>query len=297
MKRRTRRFAFTLIELLVVIAIIAILIGLLLPAVQKVRAAAARSQSMNNMSQINKAMHNYIGATPGANKFPTADGYGVFHKLFPYLEQNALFTAPDTAAVVKVLINPADQSSTSFQISGDGSLASASLKVSDVDTKVAKYGLTSYAYNTQLMLASFSVSRVTDGMSNTISFGERLMNCNGEYNSWYPVPIPEAIIVTSLSSESVEKTKVIPGGQLPAQITAKNFGATQSTCTPNYLSSTSPGIVLTAMADGSVKAVSFATALGSGIDPLNSTTSTFAKSAPSSWSYALSPNGGEVFEW
>src|SRR5579872_185409 len=123
MGKLNKRLGFTLIELLVVIAIIAVLVSLLLPAVQQAREAARRTQCKNNLKQIGLALHNYEGSFqvfPQARNVtapdPTAPsgsgqyGASAFTVILPYLEQESLYQRIDVtrSALASVNMPPAN---------------------------------------------------------------------------------------------------------------------------------------------------------------------------------------------
>jgi prepilin-type processing-associated H-X9-DG protein len=181
--KRHSRLGFTLFQLLVVIAIIAILIGLLLPAVQKVREAAARMQSSNNLKQIGLAAFNYYDVNKAFPPGCDSQNFSAAAHLLPYLEQDNVFKMIDLKksvddeananarkVVIKTFLAPMDP----------------------VTMGKEDYGPTNYLFNAGSKPdltdndgifyrdSKITIADITDGTSNTLFTGETLKGDGGK---------------------------------------------------------------------------------------------------------------------
>jgi prepilin-type N-terminal cleavage/methylation domain-containing protein len=285
-----RRFrGFTLIELLVVIAIIAILIGLLLPAVQKVREAAARLSCSNNLKQLSLATINeadtFNGALPPSiGLYPTqatagigaandGDG-GLFLFLLPFIEQDNVYNASYVAL--------GDNNDNRNGLNPTYSQWTAGIQQSRIKTYICPSDRTntqdwtgaysSYAHNGQLFHQTFwgggfakYPASIPDGTSNTIMYTEKLAKCTtgGHATNYWPDWGP--LIASSEYGDPIG----------PAAMFQLNPPGNPANCNGDVASSAHTGGINAGLADGSVRFVNGAI-------------------SPTTWWIALTPDAQDI---
>jgi len=296
---RLRAPAFTLIELLVVIAIIAVLIGLLVPAVQKVRDAASRIRCANNVKQLLLAIHNYAGDNEG--RLPPANFYrlvnpqtgnaaegSAFYALLPYCEQDNLFRLytqdrpdPGYIGAQYTPINPlhvcsADPTSPYGIASLDGKTATSNYALN-----LALFGAGG-TFNIKGAASPYLIGNIPDGSSNTIGIVET-SGCFPSYPTIDPQSgTPENYMTWDYPAYPNTIGPYWPNvDELPGQVhffgtfPLPQIGTRPALADPNLCQSYHTGVMNVGLMDGSVRNIS---------GGLSATT----------WTNALNPADGQV---
>ena len=308
--RARRRSGFTLIELLVVIAIIAILIGLLLPAVQKVREAAARLQSQNNMKQIGLAAHNYADVNqtlPPAFVEASSAAYPQWKdgswmvNVLPYVEQDNLKRVVDNNTSTsgqyyaitynqsppKIFINPVDPANSNGAYNDNG------WGIYSVTGYVANYLATGCVIKGSGGVPKKQEMRdliqVSDGTSNTILYTTRITVCKvspqphrpGYVGDYYNIaPYANAgswyqwMPTINYWHLGTSSPGYITGAATKFQVNP-TWNTASGTGDYRLASSVGSGGILVCMGDGSVRSVA-------------------AGVSGTTWFAAMTPTGGEV---
>jgi len=284
---RTRR-GFTLIELLVVIAIIAILIGLLLPAVQKVREAAARMTCSNNLKQISLATHGFQdanGKLPSMYQETPAPRGPLFFLILPYIEQDNLFRMANSDVYfqistgggrtrmactypIKTFFCPSDSSWQEAGIWRPGWVGN--------EDPAGLWMPGNYGANFQVfgnpdmgnvdlwnLQTTLKIDTVADGSSNTIFFAEKQRTCNQSYSplwghGWWNISYMPIFAfgsrngATGYTARSAYAGMV--GNNAKFQSVPKTSWNTQ--CNPALTQQIHATSMLVGLGDGSVRAVS-----------------------------------------
>jgi prepilin-type N-terminal cleavage/methylation domain-containing protein len=287
-----KRKGFTLIELLVVIAIIAVLIGLLLPAVQKVREASARSQCGNNLKQIGIAMHNYHSAQgslpPGQwNPFYTSTGpwdRGCWvHPLLPYIEQDNLYQIyvnggaatssgwalfqPNKDTIIKTLFCPSDPNSPKTATHDTNTIGGVAQMQGLHVNYVVCSGSTAYGLGSNLngifyVQSTTRLTDIKDGTSNTLMASEicvvpdtTVNDLRGRYcNSWEGNNWFSTLYPPNTSVADIQNYQGVSIPQAPIT----NSGSSNSATNGAFLAARSyhSQLVNALLADGSVRPIS-----------------------------------------